>query len=268
VGGLNGRGGVSACAGLQQVPGPPVVDRARCTPQNDARIRSTMNRSLADDLVLQVPEAPAQQLVLLWHGRGATPWDLLPLGQRLANAYPAAWVVSVRAPDSHPGGGWQWFESVMPDDDAVRAARVAAALPAFEAAVAGWRERTGLDVEATSLVGFSQGAAMALESTQRDAPPLAGRIVAIAGRLSQAPQRAPVGTTLHLIHGKQDAVVPYAHTVRAAEALIALGGDVTADVIPFLGHTIDDEVIDLVLERLSTYLPRRRWDEALRSAPS
>jgi phospholipase/carboxylesterase len=227
-----------------------------------------MIHPIADDLVLQVPEPPGRQLVLLWHGRGATPWDLLPIGQRLAQAYPQAWVVSVRAPRPRPAGdGWQWFEAVAPDDDALRRTRIAEAMPAFEAAVMAWREHTGQDVEATSLVGFSQGAAMAVESTQREAPPLAGRIVAIAGRLTDAPRRAPTGTTVHLIHGKADEVVPYAHAVRAAEQLIALGGDVTADVIPFLGHTLDDEVIDLVLERRSTYLPRRRWDEALRSAP-
>ena len=49
------------------------------------------------------------------------------------------------------------------------------------------------------------------------------------------------------------------HAVRAF--------DLSADVIPFLGHEISDEVIDLVIQRLCTYVPVRTWRVALRSAP-
>ena len=49
--------------------------------------------------------------------------------------------------------------------------------------------------------------------------------------------------------------------------LLQLGADLSADVIPFLGHEISDEVIDLVIQRLCTYVPERTWREALRSAP-
>ena len=55
--------------------------------------------------------------------------------------------------------------------------------------------------------------------------------------------------------------------MRSAEHLLRLGADLTADVIPFLGHQINAEVIELVVQRLTTYVPERTWREALRNAP-
>ncbi len=45
--------------------------------------------------------------------------------------------------------------------------------------------------------------------------------------------------------------------MTAAERLIRLGGDVTADVIPFLGHAVDQGVLDLLIERLKGHIPKR-----------
>lgn len=223
-----------------------------------------------EHLVIHQPEpaGPAQQLILMAHGVGSHEHDLAPLGELLAQQFPAAWVVSLRAPqpcDFAPGG-YQWF-SVQGITEESRAERVAAALPVFMQAVREWQQRTQASAEATCLLGFSQGAILALEAAQEEGEPLAGRIVALSGRLGGPARRAPPATTLHLIHGKHDEVIPYRHAVRAAEELIALGADVTADIIPFLGHGVNDEVLKLVLQRLTGYIPRRRWDEAMRSAP-
>ena len=105
------------------------------------------------------------------------------------------------------------------------------------------------------------GAIMALASTQ-STPRLAARIVALSGRFNPLPSAAPEQCTLHLIHGKQDAVIPYAHTVYAAERLVSLDADVTADVIPFVGHEINTEISDLVIERLTTHVPKHYWEAA------
>ena len=43
-----------------------------------------------------------------------------------------------------------------------------------------WQKASGLDTARTPLIGFSQGAIMALESTQTDGPP-AGRVIALSG---------------------------------------------------------------------------------------
>lgn len=220
---------------------------------------------MSESIVIQQPGGQAQQLVLLFHGLGETPQAMRPLGERLAQQFPSAFVVSVVAPQPADGGtGCQWL-SVHGLDDTNRTARVSEALPAFLRAVAHWQAVSGLGPVATALIGFSQGAIMALESTRVD-PACAGRVVAIAGRFAELPERAATATTLHLFHGKQDEVIPYRHTVEAVQHLLGIGGDATADVLPFVGHTLAGDFVDLTIERLTGYVPKRLWDEAMRSA--
>ena len=217
-------------------------------------------------IIVAQPEGHAEQLMLLFHGLGSDAQDLVPLGQQLAVAFPRAWIVSVQARErSDFGHGYQWF-SVNGVSEANRAERVAQALPAFLEAVRHWQGLAQVGVGQTALIGFSQGAIMALEST-RDRTPVAGRVVSIAGRFAQLPTTPAAGTTLHFLHGKSDAVMPYGLTVAAAEHLVALGGDVTADVLPFLGHGINAELVELLIERLQGYVPRSLWRAALAADP-
>lgn len=209
----------------------------------------------------------AKQLFLLFHGVGAAPDDLVPLGRILAQQFPQSAIVSVQAPHDCPySSGFQWF-SIDGITEEQRPMRTAQAMPLFQQAVQQWQQAFGVGAEATALVGFSQGAIMALESTQ-SAPLLAARIVALSGRFGILPSVAPQDCTLHLIHGKQDAVITYAHTVHAAERLVELGADVTADVIPFVGHEITAEIANLVIERLTTHVPKRYWEAAQNEAAS
>lgn len=222
---------------------------------------------MTDSIIVQQPPGAPAQLVLLFHGVGALASDLLPLARQLTAAFPQAFVVSVAAPEACDlGRGRQWF-SVQGVDENNRVTRVAEALPAFSNAIRHWQAVSGVAADATALIGFSQGAIMALAATDATPPP-AARVVAIAGRFVAPPVMAPAGCTVHLIHGKEDSVIHYRNTVDAAERLIALGGDVTADVLPFTGHAITQEVAQLVVERLKGYLPKRVWDEALRAAPA
>jgi phospholipase/carboxylesterase len=169
----------------------------------------------------------------------------LPLAEALAAANPAAWVVSVRSPDpSDFGIGWQWFP-VRGITEENRIGRIAAAMPGFVQTVRQWQKASGVGVEATTLVGFSQGAIMALESTQL-ADTIAAQVISIAGRFAQPPKVRPLATVLHLIHGKEDAVVDPRHSIAAADRLSLMGAHVDLNLLPEVGHTFDESVIDLV----------------------
>lgn len=213
-----------------------------------------------DGLVLQSPAQP-RALFLLFHGVGASPQDLMPLGQLLARAFPEAAVVSVPAPDrSDFGSGLQWF-SVRGVTEENRPQRVQETLVRFVATVRAWQERTGVSAADTTLVGFSQGAIMSLAAAM-ESPAPAGRVVSLSGRFGELPQRAPAGVRLHFIHGDADPVIPVQHARDAAKQLQALGAEVTLDVVPGLAHGIDRRAADLLLERL-----RRHGGVALANPP-
>lgn len=221
---------------------------------------------MSDAIILQQPVQTAQQLLILHHGAGASAQQMVPLGQRLAEQFPNAFIVSVHAPstsDTHPGGA-QWFsEQGLTDDN--HAERVAAVVPTFIQNLRFWQQSSGVEPSATAVLGFGQGATLALEAAQVHTG-LAGRIVALSGRYAQLPNHAPDKTTLHFVHGKSDPVVHYGHCVTAAQRLVALRGDLTADVIPYLGHEITIEVMDLVVERFVGHIPKHHWDAVLQAA--
>jgi len=219
---------------------------------------------MPEALVIARPHGQAQQLMLLFHGAGTTAANMAPLGAVLASEFPAACIVSVPAPLAAGEAGREWYSHDGLTEENL-AGRVAAALPAFVETVAHWQRETGVGTDAIALVGFAEGGVMALEST-RAGTPIAGRVVAIGARFARLPEHPNDGTTLHLFHGKQDPVVPYGFTVQAAEHLVAIGADVTADVIPFIGRQINDDVAALMIERLRGHLPRRTWAAAMRAA--
>ena len=202
---------------------------------------------MSEALVLQAPAKPGA-LFLLFHGVGASQHDLAPLGERLAREFPDAAVVSVPAPDaSDLGRGLQWF-SVLGVTESNRATRVAATLPRFLETVRHWQQRMRADPAATTLVGFSQGAIMALEAAHAQ-PPVAGRVVSLSGRYTTLPQAAP-DTRIHFLHGAADPVIPVSNAQAGVRRLQELNADVTLDVLPALGHGIDRPALDLLVQRL------------------
>lgn len=202
-----------------------------------------------DGSVVIASPADPKELVLLFHGVGASAAGLVPLGELIAREHTRAMVVSVDA--AHPwslGSGRQWF-SVAGVTEQDRPARVAAAMPAFEREVRRWQQQAGVGPEATSLVGFSQGAIMSLESTQ--AAGLAHRIVSVSGRFAQPPRRAFPAVAYRFVHGDSDPVIDARFSIEAAEALRLLGADATVQLVPGLGHGIDARAARAIVAALS-----------------
>lgn len=200
---------------------------------------------MAEDRILQMPAA-VEALILLFHGVGGDAADLVPLGVALAEQQPTAAVISIAAPDdSDIGRGRQWF-SVRGVTEANRPARVQAALPAFQACVSHWQQKSGTHASQTTLIGFSQGAIMALEATLQD-PPLARSVVALSGRYASLPRQAPRLQQLHFVHGSVDPVIPSAHSRAAVAALASLGVAAGLDLIEGLDHRVDGRAIAAVL---------------------
>lgn len=217
-------------------------------------------------LIIQEPAYAAAQLILLCHAAGADAASLLPLGERLCEAFPQATIVSLQAdaPAATPQG-FEWFAMAGVSDEN-RAARVAQALPALQTAVRDWQARSGVAAAATALIGVSQGAEMVLEASKLQ-PMLASRVVAMGGRFTTLPDAPPAVTTIHFLHGKLDALVPYSHSVIAAHHLRDMGCDITAEVVPFVGHELHPDLIELAITKLSTHIAHHLWTAAQEAAP-
>jgi len=184
--------------------------------------------------------AQADRRLLLLHGWGADADDLLELGKALVD--PEVSVVALRAPQAHPAGvGRQWYP-LLPEpawDE----------LPSARASLLARLERIGEEVplERTALLGFSQGAAMAVDTVTgggRAFPagvPLAALIACSGyphpGWLPLRP-RCPI----LLSHGEQDEVVPVQACGELARLLRQAGGSVEPHRFRG-GHGIDPELI-------------------------
>ena len=152
------------------------------------------------------------RLVLL-HGWGADGEDLRPVGQSLQEMVGQSLdVVTLDAPNPHPqGSGRQWYGLFPARWDDV------------PAAVAALQQRLRLldggesALQRTVLFGFSQGGAMALEAGCD--LPLAG-VISCSG--SPHPNWNPSSThpRVLLLHGKQDAVVPFEAMAEIQSRLI------------------------------------------------
>ncbi len=218
-------------------------------------------------LVIQESADQAAQLILLCHASGADAASLLPLGAQLSDAFPQATIVSLQAdmPADSPQG-FEWFPMADVSDEN-RPLRVAQALPALQTAVRDWQERSGVSAAATALIGLSQGAEMVLELSKLQ-PMLASRVVAMGGRFTTLPDVPPAVTTIHFLHGKQDQLTPYSHSVTAAHHLRDMGCDITAEVLPFVGHDLHPDLIALAITKLSTHIAKHLWTAAQEAEPN
>ncbi|MFQ5958778.1 MAG: alpha/beta hydrolase [Alphaproteobacteria bacterium] len=192
-------------------------------------------------------QAPAsggapRALVVLLHGWGADGNDLIGLAPSWARLVPGARFVSPHAPypcDENPMGR-QWFSFRDRDPRAV-AEGAAHAGRIIDAFVDAELAATGLGDERLALVGFSQGAMMALYVALRRERTCAA-VIGYSGALiggDTLPAELRAKPPVFLAHGDADPMVPFESLAAAVEALGALEVPVRWHVARGVGHGID-----------------------------
>ena len=189
----------------------------------------------------------ARQLVVLVHGYGADGNDLLSLGQSWQQALPDAAFASPNAPMPVPGAsGYQWFPLRTLDNNDVTPGAASAA-PGLDAFIDAELAAQGVAPENLVLIGFSQGAMMALYvGLRRKVAPAA--IIAYSGQLpGRIPQPAPAGhyPTVFISHGDSDNVVPPQLMFVAIGAMQQADVTVEWHLARGVGHGIDPESLEL-----------------------
>jgi len=193
------------------------------------------------------PLEQAAAVVLLVHGRGASADDMLGLVRWLADGH-TAFIVPQAA-----GSSWypQRFIAPLADnqpwlDWSLERIGQLVALAAAH----------GRPAARLVLVGFSQGACLALEYAARQ-PQRYGGVFGLSGALIEhgdTPRAYAgdlAGTPVLLSVSERDPHIPLARVQRSAECLAALGADVTTRVMPGGGHRIDAAELQLIRQRLA-----------------
>lgn len=109
----------------------------------------------------------------------------------------------------------------------------------------------GIPAERTILLGFSQGACLALEFAARNAQRYAG-LAGLSGGLigpNGTPRDYPgalAGTPVFLGCSDVDPHIPRERVVESGQVLERLGGKVTVQIYPGMGHTVNHDELDHV----------------------
>ncbi|MCU0837886.1 MAG: phospholipase [Rhodospirillales bacterium] len=195
-------------------------------------------------------------LICLLHGLGADGADLLPLGTAYQTVWPTAAVVAPDAPfpcDMAPFGR-MWF-SVRNLGRDTRRQGVRLASPIAAAFIDAELAKRRLPPSAVILVGFSQGAMVALHLGLTRRPPPAA-IISHSGLFADDELRLPDDPgwrppPILLTHGEADAVLPPSCLDETEGALRARGLQPEVHCLRALGHGIDPATLSLGLAFLN-----------------
>lgn len=183
--------------------------------------------------------AEAASAVVLIHGRGATAHGMLSLADRLAT--PGVAFVAPQAADQ------TWYPKSFLAPLRENEPALSSALQAIGDVVSRVRS-FGIEPHRTVLLGFSQGACLALEYAARH-PQRYGGVVGFSGGLI-GPPNAPLAhegnlqdTPVFLGCSDTDPHIPAERVHESASVLRSMQARVDTRIYPGMGHTINDDEI-------------------------
>lgn len=195
------------------------------------------------------PLATARAALLLIHGRGASAREILSLTNEFSQRG-----IAYLAPQA-AGSTWYPNRFVAPvESNEPWLTSALACVARLLAEVLA----SGIPLERTALLGFSQGACLVLEYAARH-PQRYGGVIGLSGGLIENGDRprdyagALAATPVFLGCSDSDFHIPIERVRRSAALLAGLGGAVTTRIYPGMGHTINrDEIVwvDALLESL------------------
>ncbi|MGD9785856.1 MAG: alpha/beta hydrolase [Hyphomicrobiaceae bacterium] len=201
-----------------------------------------------------------ESLAILLHGYGANGQDLIGLADLWRTRLRDTLFVAPDAPEPLPASaidGYQWFPLTFRDPDELstgcrRAGPVVASL------VQTLLQKYGLGTDRLALVGFSQGAMLALH-VGLSMMPAPAAILAYSGVLadpdalvaSQMSAASGPQPRIALVHGAADDVIPVDAIDLTREAVAAAGFSLEWHVIAGLGHGIDQSAVGIGADLLA-----------------
>jgi phospholipase/carboxylesterase len=185
------------------------------------------------------PLRRAKAAVVMLHGRGASARDMLSLAEAFAQPD-----LAYLAPQA-AGRSWYPYSFLAPV--AQNEPFLSSTLKVLHRLLE-WLGTKGFKPERVVLLGFSQGACLALEYAARNAMRYGG-LIGLSGGLI-GPAGTPrdyagnlAGTPALLGSSDTDPHIPLARVHETARVLGAMDGVVTERIYPGMGHTINDDEV-------------------------
>jgi predicted esterase len=187
------------------------------------------------------PLAQARAAMILIHGRGATAEDIMTIAADLI--HPG---FAYLAPQAE-GNAWYPYPFTAPLE--ANEPYLSAALGVIEGLLA--KVEATIPAQRVILLGFSQGACLALEFAARNARRYWG-VVGLSGGLigpPDTPRDYPGdfdGTPVFLGCSDIDPHIPKERVTETAEVFKRMGAAVTMRLYPGMGHTVNQDEIEAV----------------------
>jgi len=183
------------------------------------------------------PLAEARGVVIMLHGRGAGPRNIMDLAPGIAHP-----TVAFLAPAA-AGGTWypKSFMAPIAENEPGITSGISVVHGLIDTAVA-----AGIPTERIILLGFSQGACLAATAAQRR-PARYGGVVVFSGGLIGPPGTAWAetgnfrATPVFLGCSDQDSHVPESRVRESAAVFTRMGAAVTTRIYPGMGHLVNED---------------------------
>lgn len=186
-------------------------------------------------LVAGEPIEQAQAAMIMMHGRGASAQDILTLSAEFRQ--PGFVYLAPQA------AGYSWYPNSFLAPIESNEPALSSALAVIAALLAQLAEQA-IPPERTIILGFSQGACLSLEFVARNARRYGGLVGLSGGVIGPdgTPRDYPGsldGTPVFLGCSDVDPHIPKARVIESADIMRRLGGDVTMQLYPGMGHTVN-----------------------------
>lgn len=190
----------------------------------------------------------ASAVMIMIHGRGATANDIMTLAPQFERE-----TLGFLAPQAE-GRSWYPYSFLVPiaqNEPGISSAMTVIRSLVMEA------DLNGIGSDRVFILGFSQGACLALEFAARH-PARYGGVFGLSGGLIGPPgttwesEASLGGTPVFIGCSDVDPHIPRSRVEESAEVLRRLGADVDMQIYPGMGHTISGaelEAINAIIDR-------------------
>lgn len=187
----------------------------------------------------------ASKALILLHGRGGTARNILSLADRLVTE--EFYVAAPQAANN------SWYPYSFMAEEAKNEPWLTASVQAVHKLIKATSYHIPCDH--IYILGFSQGACLALETTARYPTKYGGVIAFTGGLIGQEINQNKYqgqfeGTKVFIGNSDNDPHVPLERSQQSHDLMKRLGADVKLQVYEGMGHTINDHEIDWITENI------------------